>query len=228
MGYTGKLKEKKQAIGLRSQGLSYKEIRKTVSVSKSTLSRWCRDVIMSPTQLEKLQQKRLKGAERGRIAGAKKQQFERIKRTKRLLEEGKKEVGKLNKRDRFIAGIGLYLGDGVKGDTEIGFSNSSPVIIKFMVNWLREFCLIPEKKFRGQIWIHDDQSELEAREYWSKLTSIPFDQFHKSYIAKNKIGSKKIRKKKHKYGIFAIRVSGAKIQRKVLGWMSGIIGNDVV
>ncbi|MFH1561463.1 MAG: hypothetical protein ABID04_02695 [Patescibacteria group bacterium] len=228
MGFAGKLEEKELAIELRGKGLSYGEILRQVEVSKSTLSRWCRDVIMSPAQLGKLRQKKLMGAERGRIIGAKKQQLKRIRRTEELLKDGKKDVGKLDKRDRFIAGIGLYLGDGTKGDREVGFSNSNPTIIRFMVGWLREFCLIPEKKFRGQIWIHDNQSELEARRYWSKLTGIPVDQFHESYISKNKTRSKKIRKKRHDHGIFAIRVSSTEIQRKILGWMGGITENDVV
>ena len=59
MGYAGKLREKRLAIKLRKQGYSYKEILEQVHVSKSTISLWCRDVIMSPKQLEKLREKRI-------------------------------------------------------------------------------------------------------------------------------------------------------------------------
>jgi len=180
---------------LRGQGLSYNKKKKRAPVTKSALSLWCRNVILTPGQLEKLKQRRLKGAERGRFIGAKRQQQNRIERTKKLLQEGKKEVGKLNKRDKFIAGIGLYLGDGLKGDKSIGFSNSNPTIIKFMISWFREFCRIPEEKFRGQIWIHSNQDEHEARKYWSKIINIPLSQIQKSYIAKNK---KQKNKKKSK------------------------------
>ena len=135
MGYAGKLEEKELALKLRRKGLSYSEIQKKVFVSKDTLSRWCRDVILTPEQLGGLRKKRLKGAERGRIIGAKKQQRDRIRRTKKLLEQGEKEVGLLSKRDRFISGIALYLGDGLKGDKGIGFSNSNPKTISFMMKW---------------------------------------------------------------------------------------------
>ena len=223
MGYVGKLKEKRLALKLRKNGLSYKEIQKKVSVSKDTLSRWCRDVILTPGQMERLLQKKLEGVERGRIIGAKRQQQARIRRTKRLLEEGKRDVGKLSKRERFISGISLYLGDGLKGDKGVGFSNSNPKIISFMIRWLREFCEIPEEKFRGQIWIHSNRDEPEAKKYWSKITKIPISQFRKSYIAENKVKSRKIRKNLHIYGVFAINVSNAAIQRKILGWMAGIL-----
>lgn len=228
MGYAGKLEEKRLAIKLRRKGLSYSEIQKKVPVSKDTLSRWCRDVILTLEQMERLRQKSLKGAEKGRIIGAKRQQRDRIRRTKRLLKEGKKEVGLLSVRDRFVAGIALYLGDGVKSDREIGFSNSNPRIIRFMMRWFREFCQIPKEKFRGAIWIHENLDELKARKYWSKITQIPLSQFQKSYIAKNKTKSRKIRKQLHKYGVFAVRVSSAEIQRKILGWIAGILGESVV
>lgn len=228
MGYAGKLEEKRLAIKLRRKGLSYSEIQKKVPVSKDTLSRWCRDVILTPEQMGRLRQKSLKGAEKGRIIGAKRQQRDRIRRTKRLLKEGKKEVGLLSVRDRFVAGIALYLGDGLKSDREVGFSNSNPRIIRFMMRWFREFCQIPREKFRGAIWIHENLDELKARKYWSKITQIPLGRFQKSYIAKNKTKSRKIRKQLHKYGVFAIRISSAEIQRKILGWIAGILGESVV
>lgn len=228
MGYAGKLEEKSLALKLRRKGLSYNEIRKAVPVSKSTLSLWCRDIILTPNQMEKLQKRRLSGTERGRIIGAKKQQQERIKKTKKLLNQGKNEVDLLNKRDRFIAGIGLYLGDGYKGDKGVGFSNSNSRIIQFMMSWFREFCNIPEEKFRGQIWIHDNLNEPQAKIFWSKTTGIPTKQFTKSYIAKNKTNSRKIRKKLHEHGIFAIRIHKSNLQRKILGWMVGILGEPLI
>lgn len=74
MGYAGKLEEKRLALKLRRRDHSYSEIQKQVRVSKDTLSRWCRELILSPKQMEKFLKRRLKGAEKGRIIGAKKQQ----------------------------------------------------------------------------------------------------------------------------------------------------------
>ena len=47
MGYFGKLKEKLKAQELRRNGFSYSEILLQVSVSKDTISRWCRDIVLS-------------------------------------------------------------------------------------------------------------------------------------------------------------------------------------
>ena len=137
MGYAGKYEEKLLAIKLRRKGFSYKEIGERIKVSKSTLSLWCRDVALTSQQAIRLANKKLSGGEKGRLIGAKRQQQTRLKRTKKLLSVGKKEVGRLSKRERFIAGIALYAGDGLKGDKNVGFANSNSVIVVLAIISLR-------------------------------------------------------------------------------------------
>jgi len=228
MGYAGKLELKTKAIKLRKQGFSYSEIRKEVNVSRSTLSLWCRDVAISEKQALRLSRKRLEGSERGRIIGAKKQQRMRIERTKQLVNQGIGDIKHMTKKERFYAGAGLYLGDGCKGDRSVDFSNTNPEIIRFMMQWFRDFCEVPDDKFRGAIWIHSDLSVKTAIRFWSNLTNIPESNFHKTYIAKLKKGSNKIRKNHHKYGVFKIRVCDVSLQRKIRGWMAGILGMEEV
>lgn len=223
MGYYGKLEQKNIVQTLRSKGLSYGEIQKKVKVSKDTISRWCREITLSPKQLDRLFQNKLNGATKGRLIGAKKQQNERIERSKLLFENGLSKVGKPSKRDRFIAGIGLYIGDGGKGDKRFAFSNSDPKTIKFMSVWLTEFFDVSPDKMAGQIWIHNNLDEKEARKYWSNLTKIPDNRIYKSYIAKNKTNSKKVRKQLHEHGIFTLLYLSSSIQREMLGLMAGIL-----
>jgi len=223
MGYFGKIEEKRLAQKLRKQGLSYQEILKQVTVSKSTLSLWCRDVLLSPKYYERLQQKKRVGARKGSLIGAKKQQQRRINLTKQLHRQGYKEVGKLSSRERFLAGVALYLGDGYKNDKSVGFSNANPQIIKHIMSWLRDSCHVDEKKFRGRVWVHDTSDKELAVEFWSKITDIPVERFHKSYIVKNKTNSKKVRKNIHQYGVFTITVGDSTLQRKILGWMAGLL-----
>lgn len=54
MGYFGKLEKKELATNLRKQGLSYKEILQHMSVSKDTLSRWCKDIVLTEVQKDRL------------------------------------------------------------------------------------------------------------------------------------------------------------------------------
>lgn len=227
MGYFGKLEEKLKAQELRRRGLSYGEILLQVSVSKDTVSRWCRDIVLTEVQKKRLLENKLYGQRKGSQVAADNKRQARILRTQTIFQEAKRELGDLSKRDKFIAGIMLYAGEGDKTDGKGGFANSDPKIIKFMMRWFKEFCQVPLSRFRGAIWIHEGLDAEEAKRYWSKITGIPQNQFFKTYIAKNKIDSRKIRKNIHNYGVFAINFSVSDKQRRIMGWISALLGGKI-
>lgn len=216
-----------RAQELRREGLSYGEIQLQVRVSKDTLSRWCRDIPLSQQQIERLLENKGLGQRKGSLIAAENKRRLRIKRTQRIFDEAKSELGELNKRDRFMVGIALYAGEGNKDDRKGGFANSDPKVIRFMMGWFREFCKIPMSKFRGAIWLHEGLDEKTSKRFWSALTGIPDEQFHKTYIAKNKIDSRKIRKNIHEFGVFAIKFSASDTQRKIIGWISVVLGGRI-
>lgn len=226
MGFYGKLEEKALAIKLRKKGYSYKQILQRVSVSKGTISLWCRHVNLTLEQMEVLLKRKLRGAEKGRFITASNKKRIRLNEIKKYKDEGMNEIGKLTSRDRFVIGVALYAGEG--GKTNFGFANSEPKIIAYMMEWFREFCHIPENKLKGGIWIHDNLDAKKAIEFWSKLTRIPVNQFYKTYVVKNKKDSKKIRKNIHSYGVFSIRISDVKVHRKIMGWMAGVLKPELI
>lgn len=221
MGYVGKLDLKLKAQFLRKEGLSVKEIQKKLKVSRSSVSLWVRDIQLTKKQLERLYLNKKTGALRGSIIGARKKQREREELTRRLMTKGEKEVGNISNRDKFIAGISLYFAEGDKSDGHISFCNTDPYAVRFMVNWIRKFCNPPEEKLRGTLYIHDDLDERKAKRYWSGLTGIPLNQFTKSYIARN--NPKRLRKKKHIYGVFRVSISSTILHRKLMGWINRVL-----
>ena len=174
-----KLKEKIEAIHLRRLGKSYSEIRKQLNVSKSALSLWLRSVKLIPAQLE-----RLKGRQRSGLGGGKANREKRIRRTKEVIKEAKKEAGQFFKTPLFLSGLMLYWAEGDKSDERevVKFTNSDPAMIKFIMRWFREVCKVPEKKFRIALHIHKLHCRKDVEEYWSKLTNIPSIQFYKIQI----------------------------------------------
>lgn len=220
MGYAGKIELRLKAQELRRSGLSVKAIQKKLKVSRSSVSLWVRDVRLTKKQTEKLYLNKRTGALKGSIVAARNKIRAREEITKKMMAEGKKEIGKLSKRDRFIIGIALYFAEGGKTDKNIQFSNSDPKAIKFMVDWFKEFCKTPEEKLRGSLYLHDNLNENKARKFWSKTTEIPLKQFTKTYIVKN--NPKRLRKTKNNYGVFRITISNANLHRKIIGWTSGL------
>jgi len=134
VGYFGNLDKKLQAQNLRRKGYSYPHIQDVLGVPKSTLSGWCRDIALTEEQALELFKNKLKGAAKGRVIGAKRQQERRLREIENLLIEGRKEIGELTKRDRFIVGVALYVAEGTKTDKACNFSNSDPKLITFMAS----------------------------------------------------------------------------------------------
>lgn len=227
MGYSGRYDDKLKAQELRRNGLSYGEILTQIKVSKDTISRWCKDIELSPAQKERLISNKKLGQHKASLIAADNKRQLRINRTQEIYRQTLKDLGPLSKRDRFVIGIALYAAEGDKSIYKGGFTNSDPNTIKFMVLWLKEFCHLPPDKFRGAIWIHEGNDKDAAKMYWSVLTGIPEYQFHKTYVSENKVSSKKIRKNIHPHGVFAIRFSGSETQRKILGWISAMLGDKI-
>lgn len=223
MGYFGKIEEKILAQSLRTQGLSYKEILQQISVSKDTISRWCKDIQLTNTQKARLLENKKLGQKKGSLIAADNKRKAKIKKIEWNKKVAKKDIKILSDRDKFIAGIALYAGDGNKTDGKGGFTNSDPKLIKFMMEWFIKFPKIPLSRIRGSIWIHEELNEKKAKFFWSHLTGIPIDQFHKTYIAKTKNDSKKIRKNIHEFGVFSIKFGDSEKHRRIMGWIFALV-----
>ena len=206
-----KMWEKKELVQkLRREGLSYKEILEQVSVSKSTISLWCRDIELTPEQKERLK------AKRGKPNGPKLLKARRIAETKRIKAEAHAELKPLNDYEFKGAGIMLYWGEGDKAHHKVGISNSNPELIKFMMRWFREVCYVPESKFRAQVHIHSGQNELEIKEFWSEITGIPLSKFQKTYVKEESTGH---RKNILYNGTLRVIICDVRLLRKILGWI---------
>ena len=210
-----KLWEKKElAQQLRREGLSYKEILEQVPVSKSTISRWCRDIELTPEQKERLKAKR--ASYHGQLRGAKVQQARRIAETGRIKTLAKSELKPLTDYEFKVAGIMLYWGEGDKAHHKVGISNSNPELIKFMMRWFREVCHVPESKFRVQLHLHSGQDEAQMKQFWAGITGISLSQFGKSFIKSEGTGH---RKKVLYNGTIKITICDVRLLRKILGWI---------
>lgn len=227
MGYAGKYDDRVKAQELRKQGLSYNEILQQIKVSKDTLSRWCKDIILTNNQKERLLKNKSFGQKKGSQIAADNKRSRRVIHTSEIFEKSKKELGNLSKRDRFIFGMALYAGEGNKSDGKAAFVNANPHYIQFMKTWFQEFCKITDDEFRGSIWLHEGNNEIKAKEYWSKISGIPLLQLHKTYIVKRKENSRKIRKNIHENGVFTIKFYKSDTQRKIMGWISAFLGDKI-
>jgi hypothetical protein len=227
MGYYGKLGEKRTAQTLRGKGYSYKEILQHVHVSKDTISRWCKEITLSKSQEQRLIVRKSNGQKKGSLIAAENKRRKRIETIRMTKIQAKKQIGVFTNRDKFITGIALYAGEGTKTDGQVAFSNANPALIEFMIHWFYDFCHVSTLKLRGALWLHEGKDEKHAMEFWSTISGIPKNQFYKTYIAKNKVDSMKIRKNIHPFGVFAIRISDSALHRRIMGWCSALFHDKI-
>ncbi len=211
-------KRKELVRNLRGQGLSYKEIRQRIpfTIAKSTVSDWCKDIELTDKQKARLSAKYdilHRGAKANQIKRA-----EEIKQIKRLAEV---EISPMNRNEFKLAGLMLYWAEGAKS-RYIDITNSDPLLIKFMITWLRNICRVSEERFRVSLHLHSGQNEEQIKKYWSKITGISISQFGKSYIKKEGSG---YRKNILYNGTIKIRVCDSNLLHRVLGWIEGVNKN---
>ena len=211
--------EKKKALVLRKRGESLKSIASQLGVSKSSVSIWVRDVPLSMEQLKFLGQKGFtsEAIEKRRTT---RNANERTKRDK-VMQEGAKNIRALSKNDLRIIGLCLYWGEGgktVRGMARI--SNSDPAVIKVMMRFFREICLVEEKKFRGSLHIHSHLESHKAEKYWSTISGIPQSQFYKTYAIPST--ASKGKKDTLPYGTFDIYVCSTKLFLEIIGQIEKI------
>ncbi|MFH1440968.1 MAG: hypothetical protein ABIH18_02860 [Candidatus Omnitrophota bacterium] len=214
--------QRKELIrSLRTEGLSYKEIRSKAPflISKSTVSQWCKDIELTELQKERLNRLFKDGSYRGRLLGSKSTQLKRAKEIEEIKEKAALEASSLNKNEFKIAGLMLYWAEGNKKN-KVGLSNSDPELIRFMMRWFREVCHITDERYKPHLNIHSGQDDNQIKDCWSKIINIPVSQFGKSYIKKEGTGH---RKNILYNGTIRIDICDKNLLYKILGWIQGIV-----
>jgi len=208
---------KMSSIELRKMGLSYGDIKKKLSISKSTLSYWLKDV-----PLTKEQKKRLYTNSITILAkGAQSQKERRKREINKILEEAEKEIENPVASETYkILGAALYWAEGSKTNG-LKITNSDPHLILFMVKWFEKIFSVPPKELKAWLNIYPQQNDLEVKQFWSQLTGIPIERFGKSFV---KPLSKNYKKNNLYYGTISVRVpKGTDARYKIFGWIKTIM-----
>jgi len=216
--------QKIEARKLRSKGKSIKKIAKQLSVSVGSVSLWCRDVELSPGQKKTLYSNAKNPYYEGRgvyLRALKKKTDAKIKRLEKI---GINKIGKLNKRELFIAGAALYWAEGFKKDSQVGLASLDPEMIKFFIRWLR-VCFGYQTKdfmFRVTVNISHRSRIIEIEKHWSEELKIPLAQFQKPFFQNFK-WKKTYENPEAYFGVMRVKVRKSKdFLRKIYGFIEGL------
>ncbi len=214
VGYETKL----EAINLRKKSYSYGYISEKLLVSKSTLNGWLSTIEYKPNKemIERIGKARAK-------SGEVKSQI-KIDSFERASNLAKKDIGSLSKRDLFMLGIGLYMGEGTKSHRIMRVINADPKVIRLAIRWFKEVMGLSTDNFKIRLHIYPDNDVSKSLKYWSKMSSIPLSQFHKVQIDR-RANKKSSKRGKLPYGTAHLSILsngnkefGTFLLRRILAW----------
>jgi len=214
---------KNKVFDLRNKGYSYNLIAGKLGISKSTLSCWLKDVPFSPNSLV------LKRIKNGPYISGQKSHKKRVDKILEIRKLAKKELGIISKRDLWMIGIGLYIGEGSKTYETIRIINSDPQVITLAIKWFRNICNLEIKNITIAIHLYPDNDVKKCLKFWSKTTGLPTKQFRKTQIDRRLDKSNK-KKRKLPYGTAHLNIisngnikHGVNLHRKITGWIEGVL-----
>jgi len=211
---------------MRREGASIVVIARELSVSKSSASKWCRDIILTKEQLEVLKQNSERGAKFGQILGAEANKNKRLIAIKAAEMLATNLVKKISQRELLLIATALYWCEGSKSDRTSGFIfvNSDPDMVNLMKEFLVRNLKIPTENIICSIQINKMHQERidTVLSFWKNLLKLPSNQFRRPYYVKTKV-SKVYENYDHYYGICRLMVrKGMNLKYRMLGLIKAI------
>ncbi len=206
--------QRRKAVLLRRQGMTYGEIKKRLHVAKSTLSEWLRDISLTKDQMALLASNKKKSRE---VAIEKTRLVKYQKRQARLslvYDQEKKRLLPLDQRELEVAGLFLYWGEGNKSTQgSVALNNTDPLVVKFYLYWLLNVVKVPKERIRVGLHLYADMDKKKEMRYWSATLHLPLLQFQKPYIKTSLRTS--IDHKGYGHGTCGLVVSNVRLKERI-------------
>ena len=161
---------------------------------------------------------------KGRLIGTNKQKERKQKKIKECTEKANKDIRSLTEKESFVAGLGLYWGEGSKNGDNVRFYNANPLVVKFIMEWFRKSLKIEDDRFQMYVNINQIHKKRLQKviEFWSKRTMVSVDQFRKPQLIKTK--NKKVYENfSQHYGTLSIRIARSKnLLYQIMAWIDAM------
>jgi transcriptional regulator with XRE-family HTH domain len=208
-----KTEERFLARELRAAGWSIKEIERQLSVSRSSVSLWVRDVELGPEQQERL----LAKTRLGPLIAA-----ERKAAAAREIRRGYQDEGRSLAPARgeiYAAGCMLYWAEGSKGRNTVKLTNSDPDLLAYFLRFLREHFSVPNRRVRIACNLFADHVERqhEIEDFWLSRLALSRESLRTSTVNTYSKYSQKKRTNQLPYGTTALIVHSTRIAQTIYG-----------
>ena len=200
-----KIKEKEKAVQMRRAGCLIPEIASSLSVSKSTVSEWLRNVQLTDTEEGILASNRYASSLARLKIGTKTQVASRKALRLKYQQEGAEYATK--REFEHIVGCMLYWGEGTKSQNLAVFTNSDPVAVLTFKNFVDRYFPGRQYQVRVNCYLNNGLTETEIQQYWLSLLGLSNSSSRKG-VFKSTNDEGTFRKNRHRHGICSLYVSG--------------------
>lgn len=207
---------------MRLEGASIREIEAALGVSRSSASRWVRDIELSETQRDRLITKVRLGvivtAERKATAA----------RSERLRHQNEGRRLATERDASYAAGCMLYWAEGTKGRNLVELTNSDPELVAAFIRFLRKHFDVTNDRIRLSCNLFADHAEQQRtiEEFWLARLELTRESLRKTAINRYSKYSQKKRANKLPYGTVRLRVNDTRIVQTIYGSIQELGGFD--
>ncbi|OGI63995.1 hypothetical protein A2733_01035 [Candidatus Nomurabacteria bacterium RIFCSPHIGHO2_01_FULL_40_20] len=224
-----KYDKRSKAQLMREKGISIIVIARKLGVSKSSVSAWCRDIILTEEQFEKLRKNIGISQKTGQRMGAETNKKKRLNAINLADIWGKKMVKKISKRELLLIATALYWSEGAKTDStsRFMFANSDPNMILLMKNILIQVMEVAPSDIVCGIQINriHEKRIRKVLIFWKKLLELRDSQLNKPYFVNTKV-NKVYENYDNYFGVCRLFVRRSKnLKYKMLGLIKAVKGD---
>jgi len=214
-----------RARELRSRGYTYAEIAAELSVSRSSVSLWTRDLPrVGRISYEEIRKRNAEGVSRYWKA----ESLRREARRQAVSDAAGSEIGMLSDREIVIAGAIAYWCEGSKSkphrpNEQMAFINSDPQLIKFYMRFLT-VAGVTHDRLICRLHIHESADVAAAQKFWLYVTGLPDTQFRRPTLKHHNPRTVRKNTGEAYHGCLIIRVrQSAELYRQVEGWAHAVM-----
>ena len=210
----------KKAIELRREGNSYTDIARILSISRTSVCNWVRNVRLTETEKGRLKKNIALKIGRGRISAQISIHSKRVFKDKVAYEEAEREFKKFKNEPLFFLGLGLYWhhGSSTRGDRVQFMSSDLPSIGIFIV-WIEKYLKISRNMLTYRLFVNLHNKKGEYESIWINKLRIKREYFRNTIYTR----SLKPNISKEYKGSLTISYSKIDIFRKVIAWQKLLI-----
>ncbi|MBI3306045.1 hypothetical protein HYZ82_02840 [Candidatus Nomurabacteria bacterium] len=213
--------DKEKVFELRRNGKTYREIKKEITISQSTLSQWLKGEEWSKN-IQDVNTRKQISISTDRLR--KMNEGRRIMLEKKYNETEKEAIREFEiyKNDPlFIGGLMLYAGEGDKRTKGvIRLANTDFFVHRVFLEFIKKFTKTPMEKIRFSVLLYPDLNIEDSKIKWSQELKIPLTNFHKPIVIQGRSKNKRLH-----FGVGSTIISNSFLKRKILLWMDRAFKN---